>query len=569
MSPEVRSELLRLLSALCDGALTEPQHVRLEQLLDADAECRRLYLQYLDMHARLLSRPGADVPLPAGEAPAPAPAPAAAVAVAAAPRPAAPDRRRRFGQAWRYALAGATTLAASLLVQIFWWHPQGPGGPGPGGRVGPPPPAAGPVATLTQTADCAWQDPREPLRAGSRLVPGELRLRKGVARIHFDAGPELLVEGPANLTLDSGTAATLLLGKVVFRTDPAAAPFDLHTPSATLMDLGTEYAVAVDAEGEEVHVFEGEIQRAPLLPGAGVEPEHLSAGEARRAERARGFASHPIALDPARFVRRVPAGAALDPAAGQLAYEGFDYSDPEALEKGKADGGLGWISPWGPSHALPRRPNEPRPPALSLDGSLTRPGAAVRPVGGRFECAGRAVYYRRLATPVRLDTEGSYYLSFLFRRQGPPAQPMDTVTVMLRPDEESHKRLDLSNRLTIGASGSNQVFTHLGQACSRASLPLRNGTPYLLVAKIVGGGAAPGQVFVRVYAPWEPIGTEEPGSWTLVGPPFESRLVFEWLGVHVHSNNRQTIDEIRLGTTWASVTAPWIGPPAAGEEGKP
>jgi hypothetical protein len=57
MSPEVRLELLRLLSALCDGGLTEVQHRRLEELLDADAECRRLYLQYTDMHARLLVRP--------------------------------------------------------------------------------------------------------------------------------------------------------------------------------------------------------------------------------------------------------------------------------------------------------------------------------------------------------------------------------------------------------------------------------------------------------------------------------------------------------------------------------
>ena len=57
MSPEVRLELLRLLSALCDGGLTEVQHRRLEELLDADAECRRLYLEYADMHARLLVHP--------------------------------------------------------------------------------------------------------------------------------------------------------------------------------------------------------------------------------------------------------------------------------------------------------------------------------------------------------------------------------------------------------------------------------------------------------------------------------------------------------------------------------
>src|SRR5690242_6014086 len=73
MSPEVRLELLRLLSALCDGTLTEPQHLRLEHLLGADAECRRMYLQYTDLHARLLTHPlSAGTPLPAAEAPAPA-----------------------------------------------------------------------------------------------------------------------------------------------------------------------------------------------------------------------------------------------------------------------------------------------------------------------------------------------------------------------------------------------------------------------------------------------------------------------------------------------------------------
>jgi len=567
MSPEVRLELLRLLSALCDGNLTEVQHLRLEQMLQADPECRRLYLQYTDVHARLLLHPGlgGGAPLPADGEPVPAQPPAPAA------RPPAQDRRRRVGQALRYALAGATTLAASLLVQVFWWHPQGSGG-GPGPAAGPGatrPQAAGAVATLTQTADCAWQNPREPLHTGSRLVPGELRLRKGVVRIRFDAGSELLLEGPAELRLDSGTAATLLLGKVVFRTDAAAAPFDLHTPSATLMDLGTEYAVAVDPEGEEIHVFEGEIQRVPLGAAAGAEPEHLRAGEARRAARVPAFPSQPTEFDPARFVRRLPGQPHLDPAAGLLAYEGFDYRDPEALEKGKADGGFGWTSPWGPSPAGPRQPNAPRPPAISVEQSLVRPGAAVPAVGGHFECVGSAVYYRRLATPVRLDTEGVYYLSFLFRRQGPPAHPMDVVSLMLRPDEEPRKRPDLSNRLTIGAGGSNQIFTHLGRACSRASLPLGNGITYLLVAKIVAGSYAAGQVFVRVYAPREPIGTEEPGSWTLVGPPFESHQVFEWLGVHVHSNNRQAIDEIRLGTTWSSVTAPWMGAPGAGEEGKP
>ena len=60
-----------------------------------------------------------------------------------------------------------------------------------------------------------------------------------------------------------------------------------------------------------------------------------------------------------------------------------------------------------------------------------------------------------------------------------------------------------------------------------------------------------------------PIAREEPGSWSVVGRPFESDLVFDWLQVHVNSKTRQMLDEVRLGTTWLSVTAPWMSKPRA------
>ena len=72
-------------------------------------------------------------------------------------------------------------------------------------------------------------------------------------------------------------------------------------------------------------------------------------------------------------------------------------------------------------------------------------------------------------------------------------------------------------------------------------------------------------MFVRVYAPREPLGDEEPDSWTVSSPPFYSQLVMEWLGVHVNSKNRQMIDEIRVGTTWSSVTSPFINSPVDGQ----
>jgi hypothetical protein len=557
MSPELRLELQRLLSALCDGELTAAQHVRLQGLLQADSECRRLYLEYMDLHARLLVHPRLRLPETVSRADEPV-----------------RNRRQQVKQAFRYALVAAATLAASLLVQAIWWRPPGPEGglPGPPAPTSVEPQLPGYVATLTQAVDCVWESPRELWRAGSRLLPGELRLRQGIARIRFDSGPDLVVEGPTALRLDSGTAATVLQGKVVFRADETAALFDLSTPSSTLVHFGTEYAVVVGPEGEEVHVFDGDVRRTPRAATGGVVPEHLTAGEARRYGRSPASPGQPTPLDPAQFVRQSADArqAPPDPAAGLLAYEGFDYADAEEFREGRAVGGLGWASPWTEGFARPLPLGDGNRLALNVHEGLLRTGAAVPAVGGCFDYAGFTKYWRRLATPVRLDADGVYYLSYLFRRHGPPADPVNAVAVLLRmTDELPPGKEDSHKRLNIGVRGPNELFTHLQRAGCRTPLPLTHGETYLLVAKIVAGSANPDQVFMRVYGPADAVEHEEPGSWSAVGPPFQSDLVFDWLQLHINSEKRQTIDEVRLGTTWAAVTAPWVGVLGAENEARP
>src|SRR5437763_1551077 len=55
MTPEIRIELQRLLSALVEHEITEAEHARLEELLRTDTGCVQTYLEYLDMHAKLLA----------------------------------------------------------------------------------------------------------------------------------------------------------------------------------------------------------------------------------------------------------------------------------------------------------------------------------------------------------------------------------------------------------------------------------------------------------------------------------------------------------------------------------
>jgi ferric-dicitrate binding protein FerR (iron transport regulator) len=535
MTPEVRGELLELLSALCDGGLDAPRQARLEELLAQGAEARQVYLQYVDMHARLLVRP-----VPGGQA---------------APAEQAP---RRPSLLFRYVLVSALTLAASLLVQLAFW-------PRPARPAAPPPTY---VATLTRTADCVWLEPTQSLRPGARLMPGEVRLRQGVAYIRFNGGPDLVLEGPAELRLESASSATLLSGKVVFRGDEAAPPFDLRTPRSTLVDYGTEYAVSVSAAGEEVHVFEGEVQRRPA---SGAE-EYLKAGEARRYGPAAASAGEATPLAPGRFVRRLadPAEPLRGPGSGLLAYDGFDYADREGFSAGKADGGVGFVGPWVLDFARPLNPGDTNRLVLNPRGGLTRPGAAVAPVGGCFEFAGFTKCFRRLAEPIRMDVDRAYFLSYLFRRQGPSTSDVNAVALLFWSDED-YKNVaqgrDARRQLNVGIRGWNQAFTLLHDAGTRTPLPLRYGETYLLVAKIAASADHPDQVFVRVYGPGEPVEPDEPAAWSSDSPLFRSDLVFDWLQLHVNSTAAQAIDEVRVGSTWSSVAAPWIAVPPRKEGG--
>src|SRR5262249_39099595 len=141
------------------------------------------------------------------------------------------------------------------------------------------------------------------------------------------------------------------------------------------------------------------------------EPEVLVGGEARRYSPAAGHpvTGQPAALEPDKFVRRLPGSAQADPNTGLLAYEGFDYDDPEALAKGKGNGGSGWAGPWRGSRFSFKPPGPAgRPAAINPREGLGHLAAAG--AGGCFDFTGFVKYTRRLASPVRLDEDGVYYL---------------------------------------------------------------------------------------------------------------------------------------------------------------
>ena len=203
------------------------------------------------------------------------------------PRRTAGDARRsrglfaRRGVRWLAAVAGCS--AALLLGAIGWrWLARGPqvvatnrpgvpaerklAPPLAGNRASRPEPK-GAFATLAQSAGAAWETP---LSEGDRLAAGLLKLTAGSAELDFDKGSVARLTGPAVLELRSGDEVFLQRGSVTAKVPSQAVGFSVATPLARIVDLGTEFDVAVDDAGAtQTLVRRG---RVSLRPQRGQEP---------------------------------------------------------------------------------------------------------------------------------------------------------------------------------------------------------------------------------------------------------------------------------------------------------
>ena len=122
----------------------------------------------------------------------------------------------------------------------------------------PVPPAF--VATLTDGVDVKWADPKQPAELNSPLRPGTMKLVAGIAEITFDGGAKTIIEAPVEIKLQNVSRAYLQSGKMSAIVPLEARGFTVNTPSASIVDLGTEFGVHVKKGGSSViHVFKGQV----------------------------------------------------------------------------------------------------------------------------------------------------------------------------------------------------------------------------------------------------------------------------------------------------------------------
>ena len=324
-----RAELLELLGLLRDGEVTAEQIAQIEEIVHGDERATAIYVKYVHLgialHYRVGKASGASVASSAvpicslspyafppavgtvspsicgqpaeGHEGEPGDAeghllPATPPKASPAPRLLASLRRPKFGYASRYAI----TLSILISVMLL------------GGLVvvvrsailrrGNSEVARVPISTdndaavkpvvvarLAKAVGCRWTNAKTVLPVGSELLAGQkLDLATGEAEIVFGSGAVVVLRGATMLEIESAGSVRLLLGRVTARAETEAAHgFTVHTRTACLTDLGTQFDVQAAADGRSgVYVTVGAVE--VRADGGGAAAHRLEAGESAQIE---------------------------------------------------------------------------------------------------------------------------------------------------------------------------------------------------------------------------------------------------------------------------------------------
>jgi hypothetical protein len=216
-----------------DGIATPAEVDALSRLLETDAAARAEYIDLAHLAATL--RTDDSLRLASAEA-------------APASGPAAPYPKSWFtGRSWLAAAAAVVLCAAG-----FWW------------TVREPSRRTAVFAEVTAIRDAAIAGSGVEPVVGARIELGALRLERGELTLRLESGVRLEFLGPAEAQFENPMRLRLERGKLNADAGEHGKGFTVVTPSGSIVDLGTRFAVDASANDKaSVVVFSGQVQVQP------------------------------------------------------------------------------------------------------------------------------------------------------------------------------------------------------------------------------------------------------------------------------------------------------------------
>jgi hypothetical protein len=118
-----------------------------------------------------------------------------------------------------------------------------------------------PFARVTRMWRPQWSDSNRSLNEWAALGKGDLvDLKSGQVELYFEAGAQLVLQGPVRFEVLGPKLGRVFHGDLTARVGEHAKGFSLITSAGKIIDLGTEFGVSVQPDGEtDVVVFDGTV----------------------------------------------------------------------------------------------------------------------------------------------------------------------------------------------------------------------------------------------------------------------------------------------------------------------
>jgi hypothetical protein len=122
-------------------------------------------------------------------------------------------------------------------------------------------PAGEVIGRVSGLQNPVWGRGMVPLSFGDRVHRGQsIKIESGVLELLLSTGAKVTIEGPAQFETHSALETFLTQGRLAAAAPRMARGYTVITPTAELVDIGTQFGVVVDDTGEsELHVFDGDV----------------------------------------------------------------------------------------------------------------------------------------------------------------------------------------------------------------------------------------------------------------------------------------------------------------------
>lgn len=160
------------------------------------------------------------------------------------------------------------------------------------------------VARITKTIDCQWAQGEKWSQEGAFLTAGQLLdLEVGLAEVEFSSGAKVVLQGPARFVTASYNDSRLDRGRLAAVVPDGAEGFTVRTPGMDVVDLGTEFGVAIEGEEKaDVHVFKGTVEMEAATKSGDTKSIRLTKNEAAQYDKTSCDIVH-IPVNDHKFVR--------------------------------------------------------------------------------------------------------------------------------------------------------------------------------------------------------------------------------------------------------------------------